>query len=98
MLSNKRDFLKIIRVVWIPVQNTALTTREIMERNDYYSVTRKPTQIIDAFDVRSTMALLHDGLSRINLASVSNRDKALQQVARAHRLLPHVFPSVTHQL
>lgn len=69
-------------------KHTALSTREIMERNDYHSVTRKPTPIIDAFDAGSSVALLHDGLSRIILACVSNRGKALQQVARAHRLLP----------
>ena len=71
-----------------------MTTREIMERNDYHSVTRKPTQIIDALDVRSTVALLRHGLSRIILACVSNRDKALQQAARATGFCHMCFPQL----
>ena len=46
-------------------KHTALTTREMMGRNDYHSITRKPTQITDALDVRSIMAVLHDKLSRL---------------------------------
>lgn len=79
-------------------KRTALTMREIMERNDCHSVTRKPTQITDALGVRSTVVLLHDGLSRLTLACGSNRDKALQPAAKAHRLLLRVFSLVTHQL